>query len=108
MLCILLEKKVWQMLIFTSRISSFFFHLSLIICVYRGTHVCIEIGGNISDGSMFFIYRTMREAEANKLKLTPQFLELKFIEAIANNSKIFFGNKVDLIFSFLIFWLFLT
>ncbi|KAL0336506.1 UNVERIFIED_CONTAM: Erlin-2-B [Sesamum radiatum] len=39
-------------------------------------------------------YRTMREAEANKLKLTPQFLELKFIEAIANNSKIYFGNKV--------------
>lgn len=39
-------------------------------------------------------YKTMREAEANKLKLTPQFLELKFIEAIANNSKIFFGNKV--------------
>ncbi|XP_058070400.1 uncharacterized protein LOC131219335 [Magnolia sinica] len=39
-------------------------------------------------------YRVMREAEANKLKLTPEFLELKFIEAIANNSKIFFGDKV--------------
>ncbi|CAI9775198.1 unnamed protein product [Fraxinus pennsylvanica] len=39
-------------------------------------------------------YRTIKEAEANKLKLTPQYLELKFIEAIANNSKIFFGNKV--------------
>ncbi|KAL2542889.1 SPFH/Band 7/PHB domain-containing membrane-associated protein family [Abeliophyllum distichum] len=39
-------------------------------------------------------YRTMKEAEANKLMLTPQYLELKFIEAIANNSKIFFGNKV--------------
>ncbi|KAM3203390.1 erlin-2-B [Capsicum annuum] len=39
-------------------------------------------------------YRTMKEAEANKLKLTPEFLELRFIEAIANNSKIFFGNKV--------------
>ncbi|KAK2966701.1 hypothetical protein RJ640_007988 [Escallonia rubra] len=37
---------------------------------------------------------TMKEAEANKMKLTPQFLELRFIEAIANNSKIFFGNKV--------------
>lgn len=36
----------------------------------------------------------MREAEANRLKLTPEFLELKFIEAIANNSKIFFGDKV--------------
>ncbi|CAI9767965.1 unnamed protein product [Fraxinus pennsylvanica] len=41
-----------------------------------------------------YFYRTMKEAEANKLKLTPQYLELKFIEAIANNSKIFFGNKV--------------
>ncbi|CAK9165972.1 unnamed protein product [Ilex paraguariensis] len=39
-------------------------------------------------------YRTMKEAEANKLMLTPQYLELKFIEAIANNSKIFFGDKV--------------
>lgn len=36
----------------------------------------------------------MKEAEANKLKLTPQFLELKFIEAISNNTKMFFGNKV--------------
>lgn len=39
-------------------------------------------------------YRTMKEAEANKMKLTPEYLELKFIEAIANNSKIFFGDKV--------------
>ncbi|OWM89471.1 hypothetical protein CDL15_Pgr024219 [Punica granatum] len=38
-------------------------------------------------------YRVMKEAEANKLKLTPQFLELKFIEAIAGNTKIFFGAK---------------
>lgn len=36
----------------------------------------------------------MREAEANKLMLTPQYLDLKFSEAIANNTKIFFGNKV--------------
>ncbi|KAJ7953910.1 erlin-2-B [Quillaja saponaria] len=39
-------------------------------------------------------YRVVREAEANKLKLTPQFLELKFIDAIADNTKIFFGEKV--------------
>ncbi|CAN1314098.1 erlin2-b [Linum perenne] len=39
-------------------------------------------------------YRVMKEAEANTLKLTPQFLELKFIEAIANNTKVFFGEKV--------------
>ncbi|KAL9252705.1 Erlin-2-B-like protein [Drosera capensis] len=36
----------------------------------------------------------MKEAEANKLKLTPEFLELRFIESIAHNSKIFFGDKV--------------
>lgn len=39
-------------------------------------------------------YRVLKEAEANKLKLSPQFLELKFIEAIANNSKMFFGEKI--------------
>lgn len=45
-------------------------------------------------GVNILIYRVIKEAEANKLKLTPQFLELKFIEAIAHNTKIFFGNKV--------------
>lgn len=40
------------------------------------------------------VCRVMKEADANKLKLTPEFLELKFIEAIANNSKMFFGEKV--------------
>ncbi|CAN6471117.1 unnamed protein product [Victoria cruziana] len=39
-------------------------------------------------------YRMLREAEANRLKLTPEYLELRFIEAISNNSKIFFGDKV--------------
>lgn len=39
-------------------------------------------------------YRVIKEAEANRLKLTPEFLQLKFIEAIANNTKIFFGDKV--------------
>lgn len=36
----------------------------------------------------------LKEAEANKLKLTPEFLELKFIDAIARNTKMFFGDKV--------------
>uniref|UniRef100_A0A0E0KF56 Band 7 domain-containing protein n=1 Tax=Oryza punctata TaxID=4537 RepID=A0A0E0KF56_ORYPU len=35
-----------------------------------------------------------KEAEANRLKLTPEYLELRFIESIANNSKIFFGEKI--------------
>lgn len=39
-------------------------------------------------------YRVKKEAEANELMLTPEYLELKFIEAIANNTKMFFGNKV--------------
>nr|XP_024400601.1 erlin-2-B-like [Physcomitrium patens]PNR60964.1 hypothetical protein PHYPA_003757 [Physcomitrium patens] len=39
-------------------------------------------------------YRVMKEAKANELKLTPEFLELKFIEAVANNTKMFFGEKL--------------
>ncbi|CAD6211554.1 unnamed protein product [Miscanthus lutarioriparius] len=36
----------------------------------------------------------LKEADANRLKLTPEYLELRFIESIANNSKIFFGEKI--------------
>lgn len=43
---------------------------------------------------VFILSRVTKEAEANRLKLTPEYLELKFIESIANNSKIFFGDKV--------------
>ncbi|XP_039023723.1 erlin-2-B-like [Hibiscus syriacus] len=39
-------------------------------------------------------YSAMKEAEANKSKLSREFLHLKFTEAIANNTKIFFGDKV--------------
>ncbi|KAE8732908.1 Erlin-2 [Hibiscus syriacus] len=39
------------------------------------------------------LYRAMKEAEANKSKLSREFLHLKFTEAIANNTKIFFGDK---------------
>ncbi|KAL4302535.1 hypothetical protein GQ457_10G028680 [Hibiscus cannabinus] len=39
-------------------------------------------------------YRAMTEAEANKSKLSREYLQLKFTEAIANNTKIFFGDKV--------------
>lgn len=45
----------------------------------------------------------LKEAEANKLKLTPQFLELKFIEAIADNTKIFFGDKARSVFLLMIY-----
>lgn len=46
----------------------------------------------------------MREAEANKVMLTPQYLDLKFSEAIANNTKIFFGNRVWPILFFFFFF----
>lgn len=46
------------------------------------------------DFIVFAISSVIKEAEANRLKLTPEFLQLKFIQAIANNTKIFFGDKV--------------
>ncbi|KAF5195832.1 Erlin-2 [Thalictrum thalictroides] len=39
------------------------------------------------------ICRMLKEGEANRLKLTPEFLELQFIQSIAKNYKIFFGDK---------------
>lgn len=41
-----------------------------------------------------YYYRLTKEAEANILKLTPQYLELRFIESIANNTKMYFGDKI--------------
>ncbi|KAK7814528.1 erlin-1, partial [Quercus suber] len=38
-------------------------------------------------------YRLSKEAEAKKLKLTPHFLELKFIESIAADKKLSFEEK---------------
>lgn len=38
--------------------------------------------------------RITREAEANKAKLTPEYLQLAFMQAIANNTKLYFGEKV--------------
>lgn len=52
----------------------------------------------IGIGLSLSISSVTKEAEANRLKLTPEFLELKFIEAIADNTKIFFGDKVFLSF----------
>eukprot|EP00162_Nutomonas_longa_P012309 comp21024_c0_seq2/m.44128 comp21024_c0_seq2/g.44128 ORF comp21024_c0_seq2/g.44128 comp21024_c0_seq2/m.44128 type:complete len:191 (-) comp21024_c0_seq2:13-585(-) len=39
-------------------------------------------------------YAAVSEAEANKLKLTPEYLALVKYNAIANNTKIFFGEKI--------------
>ncbi|KAH9602629.1 hypothetical protein KSS87_005114 [Heliosperma pusillum] len=45
-----------------------------------------------------YYYRLIKEAEANSFKLTPQYLELRFIEAIANDTKIYFGDKIPNMF----------
>ncbi|XP_028778170.1 erlin-2-B-like [Neltuma alba] len=47
-------------------------------------------------------YRATKEAEANRLKLTPRFLVLKFIEANANNTKTSSGKKMSRLCPFLV------
>ncbi|KIH61869.1 SPFH/Band 7/PHB domain protein [Ancylostoma duodenale] len=39
-------------------------------------------------------YKAQKAAEANRLLLTPEYLELKRIEAIAKNNKIFYGQDI--------------
>lgn len=43
-------------------------------------------------------YNAQKMAEANKLKLTPEYLELMKYRAIAANSKIYFGNDIPNMF----------
>uniref|UniRef100_A0A668ABJ4 ER lipid raft associated 2 n=1 Tax=Myripristis murdjan TaxID=586833 RepID=A0A668ABJ4_9TELE len=43
-------------------------------------------------------YTAQRAAEANKLKLTPEYLQLMKYQAIAANSKIYFGNDIPQMF----------
>jgi hypothetical protein len=43
-------------------------------------------------------YQMQRQAEANKLLLTPQYLELKKFEAISSNNKVYFGNNIPNMF----------
>lgn len=38
--------------------------------------------------------RVMKEVKVNELKLIFEFFELKFIEVVVNNIKMFFGEKV--------------
>ena len=39
-------------------------------------------------------YKILRQAEANKLLYTPEYLELKRVEALAANQKIYFGPSI--------------
>ncbi|KAM3868262.1 erlin-2 [Diretmus argenteus] len=43
-------------------------------------------------------YTAQRAAEANRLKLTPEYLQLMKYKAIATNSKIYFGNDIPQMF----------
>ncbi|XP_062399118.1 erlin-2 isoform X1 [Sardina pilchardus] len=43
-------------------------------------------------------YSSQRTADANKLKLTPQYLQLMKFKAIATNSKIYFGSDIPHMF----------
>uniref|UniRef100_A0AAQ4RQB0 Band 7 domain-containing protein n=1 Tax=Gasterosteus aculeatus aculeatus TaxID=481459 RepID=A0AAQ4RQB0_GASAC len=43
-------------------------------------------------------YTSQRTAEANKLKLTPEYLQLMKYKSIAANSKIYFGNDIPQMF----------
>uniref|UniRef100_A0AAR2JY62 Band 7 domain-containing protein n=1 Tax=Pygocentrus nattereri TaxID=42514 RepID=A0AAR2JY62_PYGNA len=43
-------------------------------------------------------YTAQRTAEANKLKLTPEYLQLMKFKAIAANSKIYFGSEIPHMF----------
>jgi hypothetical protein len=56
--------------------------------------VCAHTQFISTDRALSSPSRITKEAEANRLKLTPEYLELRFIESIANNSKIFFGEKI--------------
>lgn len=43
-------------------------------------------------------YQSKKQSEANNLLLTPQYLELKKYEALAQNNKIFYGNSIPNMF----------
>ena len=43
-------------------------------------------------------YHSDTEAESNKLKLTPEYLQLAMHQALAQNTKIYFGNSIPKMF----------
>lgn len=44
-------------------------------------------------------YRAQKEAEANRLRLTPELLALETARALANNTKVYFGEKIPTLFA---------
>jgi len=43
-------------------------------------------------------YKTQKESEANKLKLTKEYLEMMKYQALSNNAKIYYGNNIPNMF----------
>merc|ERR1712141_858991 len=43
-------------------------------------------------------YRVQKQAEANKLLLTPEYIEMKRIESLSNNQKVYFGPDIPTMF----------
>jgi len=45
------------------------------------------------------LYRAQKEAEANRARLTPEFLQLEAVRALANNTKVFWGDKLPSLYA---------
>ena len=39
-------------------------------------------------------YKEMKEIEANRKRLTPEFLQYSLVQSISNNTKLYFGNSI--------------
>lgn len=50
---------------------------------------------NIADAEF---YKAQKEAESNRVKLTKEYLEFMKYEAIAKNTKIYFGESIPKMF----------
>jgi len=46
-----------------------------------------------------YFYRLKREAEANSLLLTPNYLQLEAVRALSNNTKIFWGDRLPSVYA---------
>merc|ERR1711904_760067 len=44
------------------------------------------------------LYRATKEAEANRVRLTPELLQLETVRALANNTKVFWGDRLPSLF----------
>lgn len=45
------------------------------------------------------LYRAQKQAEANKMRLTPELLQWEAVRALANNTKVFWGDKLPSLYA---------